>query len=537
MDILRAGTTPTQPSNTVTITNSGPVQLTTGQLLRATVQSVTNSLVRLNVDGKMLTARTEVPLQPQQKVLLEVTQSNPIHVTMQVLKQAAAPQSPSIGSPTLPAQLGTMLNAWGVEADEINLTIAQGLLKHGQSITPADIQTVRNLWRGLADHQPNQLDTVAYLHTKQLPVNKEAVTLAEQWLNASPKITQQLTNLRLSLSETYSHLQSRAGKPGFPARLASTIQTALAEMSQWSVSTDTPPQELTARLTHLIKSLGTPPEAELARSQANVANPTQLPVQRNGQPLPASPPVGVQANSGSVAGETPPPANPVKGGEPPLTGSGNQVAPPHGEIATQAAKPLATEPTASLPNPIHRLASAINETLARPDLDEATRQTLGRLSGQLEETAKALGSLQLSNASNPINPTSNHAYFFPIPLNLPGGDQTAQLKVYRQPGRRNVDPDNMRLALLLDLPGLGEIAVNLSVYRSERQLTGEILSGQAQTNQLVTAELADLHDSLSALGYQVNSLTADMLPVEERNKFGAEAETMTLTLSQVNVRA
>jgi hypothetical protein len=159
--------------------------------------------------------------------------------------------------------------------------------------------------------------------------------------------------------------------------------------------------------------------------------------------------------------------------------------------------------------PLARLALALDEALKQARLDGPATQALRGLADQLELVSKDLGAVHLSNLANSPSQAVEPYYFFPIPVNTPAGPQTAQLKVYGQPGQRAINPGNVRLALLLDLPSLGEIAVELTIL--QRHLSGRILSGRVETHRLVETELPQLRESLSQLGYRIEILSGDLL--------------------------
>jgi hypothetical protein len=125
-----------------------------------------------------------------------------------------------------------------------------------------------------------------------------------------------------------------------------------------------------------------------------------------------------------------------------------------------------------------------------------------------------LGAIHLYSLADALNPEAAQraAYLFPIPIATPYGPRTAHLKVCRRPGSNRVDPENMRLSLLLDLPALGEMVINLNVF--EQNLSGQILSGRQQTHRLVELDLSRLRKGLSGLGYRIDSLTCDLLKAE-----------------------
>ena len=169
--------------------------------------------------------------------------------------------------------------------------------------------------------------------------------------------------------------------------------------------------------------------------------------------------------------------------------------------------------------------------------DDSTRPILRRIADQLDLVSKDLGAIQLANLSQPQTAPTEQHYLFPIPLSTPAGPHTAQLKVYRRPGESAIDPKNVRLALLLDLPELGQLAISLTVF--ERHIGGQILSADPQTRQLVDLSLDQLVESLHNLGYTVNNLSSDLLLAEPAPAPENEAQMIDLDLSlpQINVRA
>ncbi len=518
LDRLISSTTPqtTQPTLVATIQDT---TLTQGQLLRATVQRVADSLAWLTVRGQTLVARADnVALQPQQRVMLQVAEVKADQVTLRLADlPATAKLQPSAPAPTfssgsvanqtaLIAQLTTLLTEWGVEADEINLAAAKALLVHQQSITPNDIQTVRSLWRALPQAQLADLEAVTFLQARQLPVNPESVTLARHFIEYAPQLARQLTDLQAALSQLQTQLNQAQGPALKP--LAETIQAALGQMANWALPADAPAAELAARLPTLMSQLNTPPETNLAQTamRQGVAEPGQAPVQRSDQ-------APVQASAQALP-------------QSPLQPEGQLVERPEVGPAPQAAD--------REPNPLPRLLTAVRTALADPNLDETLARPLRQLAEKLDTASNNLSAFQLNNLGQPPTATLESYYLFPIPLHLPDGPQTAQLKIFHRPHQQTIDPDNVRLALLLDLPELGEIAVNLTVF--EQRLSGQILTGLEDTRQRAEANLDQLRDSLADLGYRVEVLSADRLPPRE-TAITEPVSTQSLRLTQINLSA
>lgn len=511
------------------------VQLAQGHLLRATVQRVENEMALLNFNGKAVMVQTDVPLQPQQRVILQVTQTSPEKVSLQIVQQSPPPAEPGTAPALLPTNLETLLTSFRLEPDATNQTIAKALFAHSHSLNPDAISEVRTIWQQLpaltslsatSGDKAATLEAVVYLHSHQLPINSESIALARHLLDNSLPIAQRLTTLQQTLQTLQTALthtlttpsasqQPAANSPQL-ANLLTTITATLSHLSSWSISEKMPSEQIAARLAEVITQLGTPPESQLAPRPA-----TQFVV-----------------NGGSERGASPVPAQNVATGPQPAPDT-TAPARPTDSPAGPTPHPAAIQP--ALPEnaaPLQRLAAVIQQTLATPNLDQATAHTLRQLSEQLQAVSKDLGAIQMSNLSSPANPINESYFLFPIPLQTVDGPRTAHLRVFRRnTSGQAIDPHNLRLALLLDLPELGEIAVNLNVF--ERHLNGKIVSGRTQTHRLVEAGLPDLFRSLRKLGYHVDSLTADRLSLRDKSIFeaAAPADSVEVPLPQINITA
>ncbi len=524
------------------------LQLSEGALLKATVQRVTGSDVLLNINGRLLSARTEIPLQARQTVLLEVSQTAPLQVSLRALPQTTGADN----AVTTSQNLQSLLANWGMQADDTNLAIAKSLFTQSHTINPDDINAIRNQWQMLSPQEGGSkeanLQALTYLHTNRLPVSSESLTMARHWLstpfNNGSQIAQGLTNLQQTLSQAHSQLQTAiAGNSPNLGQLTATLETALTQMSTWSISAQTPAAEIMSRLSALIPNLGTPPEAELNSMLQGQTQPQSTQAPQSTQSPAAD-------QSQNAPQPTPPPQPPAFVTESGVAVKLSSPAPqpqPEPQTLLQQAVQLFSQTGDDKANPLHRLASAITETLTHAALDESTpqgtqiAQSLRELAGQLETVGKDLAAVQLSNLNNAPHPTAEPYYLFPIPLQTDDGPRTAHLKVFqRAAGQRAIDPDDVRLALLLDLPELGEIAVDLTVF--QQRLSGKILSGREQTHQRVEQTIAELRQNLGNLGYWIDSLSCDMLTsqneITEISPVPADpAAPDILTLQQVNVQA
>lgn len=497
-------------ASVATISNHGSIELTKGSLIEATVQRVADSLAWLNVEGEIFVARLEIPLQARQQITLEVADVTPTQIKLRLAEDTTGLPSQTT-SPMVTHNLETQLISWGLEADDINSVIAKTLLTYNQTLNSSDIETVRALWRGLSPSlslsAAEGAETIAYLFARQLPINKEAVTLVHAYLNQLTDISPQLAELHTTLNQAYTQIKPQTHP--LLSQLSYLLENTLNQAASWMISADAPPAEIAARLANLVTTMGTSPESELANHLLKIKNPSSSGGSEGG----TSPTVIIEASA--------------RGDSSPLT------IPISGRVSTP---PLVINPLHQLTETITKALEAIND--GSLDIDQAETQTLRRLAHQLESVSNTLGAMQLSNSAHTPNLAVEPYYLFPIPLTTPNGSHTAHLKIYRQPGHDTVDPDNLRLALLLDLPELGQMAINLSIHRSERYLSGQILSGREQTHHLASTELNKLQDQLASLGYRVGALTAGLLEANAPLTITNDAAQLApISLTQINVRA
>ncbi|MCB0209419.1 MAG: hypothetical protein KDJ52_08820 [Anaerolineae bacterium] len=493
-----------------TLPNHGELQLVKGQFIEARIQRVADSLAWLNMGGKVFVARLEIPLQANQKIALEVTDVTSTQIKLRLAGYTNGNQSQTM-SQIFPQNLENQLISWGLEADDINLVISKTLFSHNQTIDPTDVETVRALWRGLSPSLSlpslEGAETTAYLFARQLPVNTEAVALAHVYLNRLPDIAPQLTELYTTLDQAYIQIKSHAN-PSL-GQLAHLLENTLSQVASWILPTDASPMEIATRLANLIPAMSVSPEAELANHLSQI-----------------------QKLSSGDGNE----------GKPSLT----SLIETSSINASSSLPNFTSGPAPSMlpaTNPLYQLATSINKTLEATnidllDIDQAETQSLHKLVRQLDSLSNTLGAFQLSHSAQSPNIAVESYYLFPIPLATPNGPRTAHLKVYRQPGRNMMDTNNLRLALLLDLPELGQMAINLTIHQAEHYLSGQILSKREQTHNLASTELDKLQEQLVALGYRVGGLTTGLLENDEYLANSNDAAQIDSILStQINMEA
>jgi hypothetical protein len=186
---------------------------------------------------------------------------------------------------------------------------------------------------------------------------------------------------------------------------------------------------------------------------------------------------------------------------------------------------------------VDHLLSETSKILANPQLEEKLSHLIHSLKETLQNLGDAINANHLGNLVSTSEFMAAPFYSFPLSLTTPEGPVAAQLKLHKNTSADKINPENMRLALLLDMPKLGEIVVNLQVF--ERNITGQILSARADTNLLIETQIDELRNNLGKQGYQIGSIIPGLL--SEHQKHGSSdlilLESDYSQLSRVNLKA
>jgi hypothetical protein len=500
MDIQLLGAAPVRPTDTPTHTNTLGLTLTEGQLIRAIVQRNADSLVWLNIGGRTLAARSQLPLQEGQEVTLQVAEIGANRITLRPTLPADATVLSLTADTT--AGLEALLTEWGLAADATNIALTRALLAQQGHVSRSDVQTLRSLWNWLSnstagssllsdvataapDHAAAR--ALATLYANQLPITPTTLELARNWVAGPPQLAHSLAELENALTDVIGQLRA-------PGQHSLAAQELLAELDQaaqraalWSVPLDSSATIVARRLPASLAAAGIPQDMMLSEY-------TDL--------------AGLLQRAGR--------------GEGPLTAAD-----------VQALLQAVGENESDNPGRwLQHLASKVHSFLGQLDAESRLTPSLLRLQGQIDRVATDLASIQLINTGHSSTVGADVATLFPLPMTTPDGPSTAYIKVYRRNGHGEIDPHNVRLALIFDLPELGEMTFNLSI--AEQRLNGQILTHHDRTHHLVLEQLSELRDDLAQLGYQVEGLTCGKLVTSP-----ARDETISATTSShlINLKA
>ena len=154
-----------------------------------------------------------------------------------------------------------------------------------------------------------------------------------------------------------------------------------------------------------------------------------------------------------------------------------------------------------------RLAAALNDPGRGGDAD-------GALRGRTGDALRYLEHLQIVNLPARDDPNAHLLLQFPL---LFGQERTtAELRIFysAREGRRRIDPENVRVALRLDLAHLGGVEVDLRVVAQVVDCRIEV-DGAAQ-QALFNGEQEALRAGLEGAGYRVRKVACEVRPETER---------------------
>jgi hypothetical protein len=173
-----------------------------------------------------------------------------------------------------------------------------------------------------------------------------------------------------------------------------------------------------------------------------------------------------------------------------------------------------------------RLAAALNDPGRIGEVGDA--DLLETLRGRVGEALRHLEHLQLLNL--PARDDPNAHLFLQLPLLFGQERTTADLRAFyaERDGRRQIDPENVRVVLRLDLTHLGRVGVDLRV--ANRIVDCRIdVDGEAQ-RALFSEAGEDLKAGLERCGYAVRKVACEVrppapeegAPEERRSKIGLD---------------
>lgn len=410
------------------------------------------SRVLLAVAGRLLRAQTALPLEPGTAVRLTVREATPERITLGLFIS---------GSGT--ACAAAFATGSGTDPASATAANAASLLPHQEAPLPPDQALAR---------------AVAFLLARGGPLSREAVESLVPFFAGTADLAETLATLERLLSAA-----PRQDQTPWPAGLAERLRAALAAVQ---VPVDAgQPAELNERLAAAVRSLGLDYEVRLARALLTETLPSsqQLPEHSSSQAAPDSP--------------------------------GNHPTPP----AHVVAEPRAADQTAiaapqdDLKGLLLLLQRVLKTQQDQPQepLARAVEEALRNLTGQ-----RLLAAPERGSEPTGAEPGQGRlALYLQLPVVVGESRHTAELRIYREAGRRRgargYQPAALRLSCRLTTTHLGPVRVDLSV-RAKGTGEAHLFLGSDQVIELFRTREDEFREALTQAGLALGRVTYTLLP-------------------------
>lgn len=157
------------------------------------------------------------------------------------------------------------------------------------------------------------------------------------------------------------------------------------------------------------------------------------------------------------------------------------------------------------------LRGALLRLLAQLEGVDGADGQVQTLLGRVRDTLQTLDTMQAVNV-----PTDNReALLLQLPLMMDGQPTTAGLQLYYQKrGDGQIDPDNLRFTLAVDLSGLGPVRFELTAVNKRASL--RIYAADDVRAKFLEGELEDLQTSLEGCGYAIADIVCGVTDAQDK---------------------
>ncbi|GEM_PF-654946 len=538
MEILDNPVALSSPVTTRPGVGPGPAGLRLGQILDALVTATgVDGLTRLRVGNSDLLARTQTPLQPGQRLHLEVIEGGAVPLLR--IRDAADPQTPVVAAlrRVLPrmaplAQVFQALGGLAAEAEaappllrDLLAQVRERLPRPEQAMDPQGLRRLMSesgLWReaSIAHGRPPVAD------------------LKQALAQAAERVRAQAPAADAQAGQAEQPRPPAGPAPPAPGRPVPTERTGMGVPSR-------PPAGGASTGTPSATPAGPPATTTTTRHPAGTSppQPTGTPRATAGTspPAPANPPPTTTAtrspgadapprssDTTTTAGPTQrpaaPPAAPVAPHAPPAAAAGRPVPAPAIRVRlldspvqtkTQGNDPVPTPspaPAAPRPLPEEMRAAMASRHLPRkaedPRREEPTSSTLRLLRAIEAPLESALARVRYHQlASLPGHDPNVQVWQFEFPLASGERLEGLRLRIEEQE-RSHADPAAHRWSVTLDFDfaALGRIQARVGL-QGER-VSGTFWSERSDTLALIQGEMERLRAALESKGLEVSRLGA-----------------------------
>ncbi|MGE5389445.1 MAG: hypothetical protein ACM3PE_00100 [Deltaproteobacteria bacterium] len=195
--------------------NNQGVNFSQGEVVKGVVQEVrSDGTVMITIKGQTIEALTEVPVQPGQQLYLKVDDFRDGKTFLKVV----TPQAMEVIEN---ANLSANLVEMGISAKEENVAMARKLLEYNMPVTTSNLNEMAKGVKLLGAATPRNLEMVAFVMSRNLPVDMNTLKALEQYTLPGSNIAKLLESVVQSLREL-GQTQS-AAMPASPELLLADV--------------------------------------------------------------------------------------------------------------------------------------------------------------------------------------------------------------------------------------------------------------------------------------------------------------------------
>ncbi|ABZ84749.1 hypothetical protein HM1_2193 [Heliomicrobium modesticaldum Ice1] len=467
----------------------------------------------VNVEGKKLTLQSPYPLSPGEAIRLEVQGHSEGQVRARLL--------PLESRDAAGDRAATLLRQAGMDDTPQNRMILRSLTASMLGLTRENFQQVARAMALLGNTGEQSSQTAAFALKSAIPMGGEMLRLLQSAFTGEP-----LQGLQDWLNEAKAVIKAQGGDvPEGLLKLEAELVKTLPESKD-------PAEVLARKLARLLESQMLVSRGErggLSQSRSTPVNRLDVAVapgamNRGGDPFVeagASSDAGATGRSGRAAVE-PSVRDNIATDRP----AAERVS---GEKAAQGmAEGTARDRTIALAQQIARAVREVESFFTSRGVDAADLISRGVA---IEE--RLAGHQVLQGLDKGIQ-GDNDYLSFTIPYRLAGGKEGyGQLRVYKDGKNRTLDPENVRLALVLDTEHLGFISIELAVRRKEVQSRVTVVDPAVmKAGQVAWPEL---QQALAEQGFHLGGANWRVGPPADLRPAPAEAP-MSSELGRLNIR-
>ena len=492
------------------------------QRLTVKVVAVSGDKVVLNIGGKAVFAKTDLPLQVGSTLTVEVRQSQEFPITLSLL----ASQLP-VASVTAEESLGDLLAMMGQRATPLAKGLAKELLEAGVPLHENKLRDALNIISSLKD-EPLAIKSAAFIIQNDLPVNPSILKRVMVYLSARENIGNEnpISTLVKGIHNFLFEIQAIISANNLSVT-SEELNTNLNNLlKQLNITTNSASQVLIPQLNQIIQEAGTSLEAKLLTvAKAEITFFSLMEELIENSSLPQELQKRLRALEEDIAL---------------ILKNSDKALDVRSIIVNNLAKHNIPEKI------LHPLIKQSDElTILHQNLATLTnelRPTLSSLTSQFNGILQQLPS-QHSSASQLHNILQNTLMYaegeqlvnlalssdqeqpqivVSLPLGYPPGKLPGELRIYSRPGKgeNHISPNDVTLGFVLNTENMGKLSILLDI--KDNNVNGQLSVEKGEIQKFLENHIYILRDKLKELSYNVGNLAVkigkpDLLPIVAKN--------------------